>query len=308
MRERALDLYGRMIHVRAFSRAGRASMPPADDRDRRVALPDGETVPILGQGTWKMAESRGLRAQEIAALKLGVELGMTLIDTAEMYGEGRAEELVAEAIAGMRERVFLVSKAYPQNAGRDSLPKACERSLKRLKTDRLDLYLLHWRGAIPLAETVEAFEKLRASGKVRHWGVSNFDVDDMKELAASGGERCATNQILYNFARRGPEFELLPFMAKRNMPAMAYSPVEQGRLPTSGALVEIANGRGATPAQIALAFLLARKDAIVIPKASRLDHVRENAGALDIELTPQELAQIDKSYPPPRRKTPLDIL
>jgi diketogulonate reductase-like aldo/keto reductase len=278
------------------------------DHQHRLALPGGETVPALGQGTWKMGEEQGLRAQEIAALRAGIELGMTLIDTAEMYGEGRTEELVGEAVSGLRDRVFLVSKAYPQNAGRDSLPKACERSLRRLGTDHLDLYLLHWRGSVPLGETVEAFEALRRSGKIRHWGVSNFDVEDIEELLQAGGERCATNQVLYNFARRGPEFELLPFMEKRHMPAMAYSPVEQGRVPKSGALAEIAKARGATAPQIALAWLLARDGVIVIPKASRIEHVRENRAALDIVLSPQDLAAIDAGFPPPRRKTPLDML
>ncbi len=278
------------------------------DHEHRLTLPDGETVPALGQGTWKMGEARGARAQEIEALRLGIELGMTLIDTAEMYGEGRTEELVREAISGLRERVFLVSKAYPYNAGRDGLPKACERSLRRLGTDRLDLYLLHWPGSVPLAETVEAFEKLRRAGKIRHWGVSNFDVGDMKELLEAGGEGCATNQVLYNFARRGPEFELLPFLAEHRMPVMAYSPVEQGRLPSSGALAEIAKEHGASVAQIALAWLLHRKDAIVIPKAGRGEHVRQNRKALDIILSPADLAAIDKAYPPPRRKSPLDML
>ena len=273
-----------------------------------VKLPSGETVAALGQGTWKMAEDRGKRAAEIAALRLGIELGLTLIDTAEMYGEGRTEELVGEAIAGRRDGVFLVSKAYPHNAGRDSLPKACERSLKRLRTDRLDLYLLHWRGSIPLSETVEAMERLGSAGKIRHWGVSNFDVEDMPELYAAGGDRCATNQVLYNYARRGPEFELLPWMKQHDMPVMAYSPVEQGRVPATGALAEIGNAHGASPSQIALAFLLARKDAIVIPKAGRVEHVRENRRALDIELTPAERKTIDAAFPPPRRRSPLDML
>jgi diketogulonate reductase-like aldo/keto reductase len=279
-----------------------------NDQQHRLALPDGETVPALGQGTWKMGEERGLRAQEIAALRLGIELGMTLIDTAEMYGEGRTEELVGEAVSGLRDQVFLVSKAYPQNAGRDSLPKACERSLMRLGTDHLDLYLLHWPGSVPLAETVEAFEALRRAGKIRHWGISNFDVEDMRELLEAGGEGCATNQVLYNFARRGPEFELVPFMEKRHMPVMAYSPVEQGRVPKSGALADIAKAHGASVAQIALAWLLRRKDAMVIPKASRIEHVRENRRALDLTLTRQDLAAIDAAFPPPRRKTPLDML
>jgi len=275
---------------------------------REVLLPGGETVPALGQGTWKMAEERGLRAQEIAALRAGIELGMSLIDTAEMYGDGRTEELVGEAIAGLRDQVFLVSKAYPQNAGRESLPRACERSLRRLGADRLDLYLLHWRGGLPLAETVEAFEALRRAGKIRHWGVSNLDLDDMRELFAAGGEACATNQVLYNFSRRGPEFELLPWMEARGVPVMAYSPVEQGRVPATGALARIGKAHGASPSQIALAWLLRRRDAIVIPKASRLEHVHENHRASALALTPADLAVIDEAFPPPRRKTPLDML
>jgi len=275
---------------------------------RRVALPGGESVSALGQGTWKMAEDRGQRRQEIAALREGIALGMTLIDTAEMYGEGRTEELVGEAVAGRRDEVFIVSKAYPQNAGRERLPLACERSLRRLRTDRIDLYLLHWRGGVPLDETVEGFEALRESGKIRHWGVSNLDTDDMEELFAAGGKSCATNQILYNFARRGVEFELLPFLAKHNIPAMAYSPIEQGRLPKSGALAKIAKAHGASVPQIALAFLLRRKDLIVIPKAGSVEHVRDNHEALTITLSPEDLAAIDHAYPPPRRKTPLDML
>jgi diketogulonate reductase-like aldo/keto reductase len=233
---------------------------------------------------------------------------MTLIDTAEMYGEGRTEELVGEAIAGSRDQVFIVSKAYPQNAGADRLPAACERSLRRLGTDRIDLYLLHWRGGVPLAETVEAFGELRRAGKIRHWGVSNLDVEDMEELIVAGGERCATNQILYNFARRGVEFDLLPWMAKRQMPAMAYSPVEQGRVPSSGALATIAKAHGATSPQIALAWLLRREGLIVIPKASSLEHMRQNREALAIRLSSEDLQAIDAAFPPPRRKTPLDML
>ncbi|MBV9433039.1 MAG: aldo/keto reductase [Hyphomicrobiales bacterium] len=274
----------------------------------RVMLPDGETVPALGQGTWKMADVRGRRREEIAALREGIALGMTLIDTAEMYGEGLAEELVGEAVEGLRDEVFIVSKAYPQNASRERLHAACERSLRRLGTERIDLYLLHWRGGVPLAETVEAFEGLRADGKIRHWGVSNFDTQDMEELFAAGGERCATNQILYNFGRRGAEFELLPWLAKHKMPAMAYSPVEQGRLPSSGVLAEIAKAHGASVPQIALAFLLRRKDLIVIPKAGSIEHVRENHRALEITLSAEELSGIDRTYPPPRRKAPLEML
>jgi diketogulonate reductase-like aldo/keto reductase len=274
----------------------------------RVSLPEGESVPALGQGTWKMGEERGRRTQEIAALRAGIGLGMTLIDTAEMYGEGRTEELVGEAVAGLRDEVFIVSKAYPQNAGKQRLPTACERSLRRLRTDRIDLYLLHWRGEVPLSETVEAFEALRRAGKIRHWGVSNFDTEDMRELLAAGGERCATNQILYNLARRGVEFDLLPSMAERHMPAMAYSPIEQGRLPALGVLATLASEHGVCAPQIALAWLLRRKDLLVIPKASSIEHLRQNHQALAIALSLEDLQAIDREFPPPRRKTPLEML
>ncbi len=272
-------------------------------------LPAGEAVPVLGQGTWQMAESANRRAQETQALRLGVELGMTLIDTAEMYGEGAAEELVAEALADQRERVFLVSKVYPHNASRQGVVQACERSLKRLRTDRLDLYLLHWRGAVPLEETVAGFEELRRSGKIRHWGVSNFDAEDMEELLQlPGGENCATNQVLYNVTRRGPEFELIPWMAARRMPLMAYSPIEQGRLPRSGALQAIGERHGASPFQIALAWLLQKPGVVSIPKASSTDHVSDNHQALQIRLSPEDLQAIDAEFPPPRRKRPLEML
>jgi len=272
-------------------------------------LPAGETVPALGQGTWQMAEAGNRRAGEIQALRLGVELGMTLIDTAEMYGEGAAEELVAEALADQRERLFLVSKVYPHNASRRGVVQACERSLKRLGTDRLDLYLLHWRGSVPLEETVAGFEELRRSGKIRHWGVSNFDIEDMEELLqVPGGENCATNQVLYNVSRRGPEFELIPWMAARGMPLMAYSPIEQGRLPRSGALQAIGQKHGAGAFQIALAWLLQKPGVIAIPKASSADHVRSNHSALQIQLSPEDLQAIDAEFPPPRRKRPLEML
>lgn len=274
-----------------------------------VTLPNGESIPALGQGTWQMAEKSGRRAQEIEALRLGVELGMTVIDTAEMYGEGAAEELVAEALAGMRERVFLVSKVYPHNASRQGVIQACERSLRRLKTDRLDLYLLHWRGSVPLEETVAGFEELRRSGKVRHWGVSNFDTDDMKELlGVPAGEDCATNQVLYNVTRRGPEFDLIPWMAARSMPLMAYSPIEQGRLPRGGALEAIARRHEASPFQIALAWLLNRSGIIAIPKASSAEHVRENHKALEIPLTLEDLGAIDAEFPAPKRRRPLEMI
>ncbi|MBJ6125931.1 aldo/keto reductase [Microvirga splendida] len=274
-----------------------------------VTLPAGESIPALGQGTWQMAEKAGRRAQEIEALRLGVELGMTLIDTAEMYGEGAAEELVAEALAAERERLFLVSKVYPHNAGRQDVIEACERSLRRLKTDRLDLYLLHWRGSVPLEETVAGFEELRRSGKIRHWGVSNFDMDDMEELfGVPAGENCATNQVLYNVTRRGPEFDLIPWMAARGMPLMAYSPIEQGRLPRGGALQTIAQAHEASPFQIALAWLLNRPGVVAIPKASSVEHVRENRMALEIRLTPQDMAAIDAEFPAPKRKRPLEMI
>jgi diketogulonate reductase-like aldo/keto reductase len=275
----------------------------------KVTLPSGETVPALGQGTWQMAETASRRKQEIEALRLGVELGMTLVDTAEMYGEGAAEELVAEALVGERDRLFLVSKVYPHNASRQGVVQACERSLRRLKTDRLDLYLLHWRGSVPLEETVAGFEELRRSGKIRHWGVSNFDVGDMEELLrVPAGENCAANQVLYNVTRRGPEFDLIPWMTEQRMPLMAYSPIEQGRLPRGGVLQRIGQKYGASPFQIALAWLLQTPDVIAIPKASSPDHVRDNHRALEIRLSPEDLEAIDAEFRPPRRKRPLEMI
>ncbi len=271
-----------------------------------MALPNGETVPALGQGTWQMAERASRRQEEIAALRLGLDLAMTLIDTAEMYGEGRAEELIAEAIAGRRDEVFLVTKAYPHNADRQRLIAACERSLRRLGTDRIDLYLLHWRGSVPLAETVEGFEALKQAGKIRHWGVSNFDTADMEELAAMpGGANCATNQVLYNLSHRGSEYDLLPWLAARRMPLMAYSPMEQGRLARTSALAEIARKHGVTPYGVALAWVLRRDDVIAIPKASTEEHLRENRKAADLRLDEEDLAVIDRAFPPPSRKGPL---
>jgi diketogulonate reductase-like aldo/keto reductase len=277
--------------------------------NQTVLLPTGEAIPALGQGTWQMAEDTSRRTQEINALRLGLELGMTLIDTAEMYGEGAAEELVAEAIAGRRDEAFLVSKVYPHHASRSGVVQACERSLKRLRTDRLDLYLLHWRGSVPLEDTVAGFEELRRSGKIRHWGVSNFDTSDMEELArVTNGANCATNQVLYNVTRRGPEFDLIPWMAAHRMPLMAYSPIEQGRLPQSGALKAIGDKHRASAFQIALAWLLQQPGVIAIPKAGRPDHVRDNQRALEITLTPEELKAIDAQFPPPRRKRPLEMI
>ena len=277
--------------------------------NQTVMLPSGEAIPALGQGTWQMAEDPSRRNQEISALRLGLDLGMSLIDTAEMYGEGAAEELVAEAIAGRRDEVFLVSKVYPHHASRAGVVQACERSLNRLQTDRLDLYLLHWRGRVPLGDTVAGFEELRRAGKIRHWGVSNFDADDMEELSQiAGGDHCATNQVLYNVTRRGPEFDLIPWMEVRRMPLMAYSPIEQGRLPRSGVLREIGDKHGASAFQIALAWLLQQPGVIAIPKAGDLDHVRDNHRALEIRLSPEELNAVDAQFPPPRRKRPLEMI
>lgn len=276
--------------------------------DAFVTLPDGERIARLGQGTWEMGERAERRVAEIDALRAGIDLGMTLIDTAEMYGEGATETLLAQALAGLREQVFLVSKVYPHNASRRGAVIACEASLRRLKTDRLDLYLLHWRGGIALEETIEGFEALRRDGKIRHWGVSNFDVDDMDELIDAGGAACATNQILYNVARRGPEFDLLPWMAQRKMPAMAYSPIDHMRLPKRSALDEIARARGLSPVQVALAWVLARPGVCAIPKAGSVAHVRDNRRSLDVVLSEQELAAIDEAFKPPRGKVPLEML
>jgi diketogulonate reductase-like aldo/keto reductase len=274
-----------------------------------VSLPDGERIPKLGQGTWEMGEREARRASEIAALRAGIDLGMTVIDTAEMYGDGATETLVGEALAGLRDQVFLVSKVYPHNASRRGVQAACEASLRRLRTDRLDLYLLHWRGSVPLAETVEGFEALRRAGKIRHWGVSNFDTDDMEELVSvPGGDACATNQILYNIARRGPQYDLLPWLAERNMPAMAYSPVDHGRLPKRTPLDDIARARGVSAVQVALAWVLGEPNVFAIPKAGSVEHVHENRRALDLQLTAFERAALDAHFKPPRGKRPLEML
>jgi diketogulonate reductase-like aldo/keto reductase len=277
---------------------------------RTVRLPDGTDVPALGQGTWHMGENARPAQQEVSALKLGIELGLTLIDTAEMYGNGRAEELVAEAVAGRRDELFIVSKVYPHNASRSGTPAACERSLKRLRTDRIDLYLLHWPGSHPLSETVEAFEKLREAGKIRYWGVSNFDTGEMGRVwKQPAGENCATNQVLYHPDSRGIEFDLLPWCAQHRMPIMAYSPLGQGgRLLRSKALAAVATRHGATPAQVAIAWGMRSGSVISIPKATDPAHVRENAVAGEITLTAEDLAEIDAVHPPPRRKQGLDIL
>jgi diketogulonate reductase-like aldo/keto reductase len=274
-----------------------------------VTLPDGESVPAYGLGTWHMGEDRRRRAEEIAAVKLGIDLGMTLIDTAEMYGNGGAEEIVAEAAAGRRDGLFIVSKVLPYNASRKGVAEACERSLKRLKTDRIDLYLLHWRGSVPLAETLEAFRRLQRDGKIRHHGVSNFNTEDMQEwVALAGGDGVASNQVLYNLSRRGPEFELIPWCRQRRISIMAYSPLEQGRMLGNRGLQQVAERHNATPAQVALAWLLRQDGMIVIPKATRLEHVRENRGALDLRLTDDDLTALDRAFPPPKGKTPLGML
>jgi diketogulonate reductase-like aldo/keto reductase len=276
---------------------------------RYLNLPNGEAVPVLGLGTWGMGEARTRGAETIAAIRLGLDLGMTLVDTAEMYADGGAEEVVGQAIAGRRSEVFLVSKVYPHNATRKGTIAACERSLKRLGTDRLDLYLLHWRGEVPLAETLEAFVALQRAGKIRHYGVSNFDRGDMEELRSQpGGAAVATSQVLYNLTRRGIEWDLLPWCRERHMPIMAYSPIEQGRLLNKPALLRLAQRRGLTSAQIALAWLLHQEGVLVIPKAGRADHVKENRTTLDVQLTPDELAELDRAFPPPARQTPLAML
>ena len=274
-----------------------------------TTLPGGETVRALGQGTWHMGEYAARRKQEVAALRLGLELGMSLIDTAEMYANGVAEDIVGEAFAGRRDDIFIVSKVLPENATRRGTIAACERSLKRLKTDRIDLYLLHWRGTPPLADTLEGFAALIKDGKIRHWGVSNFDADDMAELwSLKGGGACATNQVLYNLSRRGIEYDLVPACRKKHVPIMAYSPIEQGRLLRNGALNEIADRHDATAAQVALAWLLRQDGMIVIPKSSDDAHVHENRAATDVKLTAADLATLDKAFPPPKGPRSLEML
>ena len=277
---------------------------------RTVALPDGTKVPALGQGTWHMGERAGAARQEADALRLGIDLGMTLIDTAEMYADGASESVVGEAIAGQRERVFLVSKVYPHNASRAGVQAACARSLKRLKTDLIDLYLLHWPGSHPIAETIAGFEALLKAGHIRYWGVSNFDEAGMREVTgAPGGGGCATDQVLYHPDQRGIEFDLLPWCAKARMPAMAYSPVGQaGRLLRSPALIAAGKRHGASPAQVAIAWAMRSGNVIAIPKAADPAHVRENAAASALTLTAQDLAEIDAAHPPPKRRQGLAML
>ncbi|MFS8099090.1 aldo/keto reductase [Lentzea alba] len=272
-----------------------------------VTLPSGEVVPALGMGTWMMAEDPARRSDEIAALRCGLDLGLTVIDTAEMYGSGAAESLVGEAVSGRRDEVFLVSKVLPSNASAAGVVRACEASLRRLGTDRLDLYLLHWRGSVPLAQTLEGFATLVEAGKIRHWGVSNFDLADMRELTALPGN-CQTNQILYNLSRRGPEADLLPWHASAGMPIMAYSPVEQGRLLGSPVLAAVAERLDATPAQVALAWVLRLPHVQAIPKAGTVAHVQENAAARSLRLSAEDLAELDRAFPPPSGPEPLAML
>ena len=288
---------------------------PSNDTIKTLPLPSGIKIPVLGQGTWYMGEDQAQRKREVDALRLGMELGVSLIDTAEMYAEGGAEEVVGEAIAGRRDEVFLVSKVYPHNAGRRSMQAACERSLKRLGTDCIDLYLLHWPGSVPLAETLEAFEALKSQGKIRDFGVSNFDRSQMQKLAGlPGGNAIAVNQVLYNLRRRGIEWNLLPWCREHAMPVMAYSPLEssaqdQRRLLDNPQLKMIAarHGQNVSPAQIALAWLLRQDNVIVIPKAVDPAHVRANRAALDLVLTEQDMAALDQAFPPPQRDVPLEM-
>ena len=276
---------------------------------KRVALPCGETVPALGQGTWQLGDDRGQRAEEIAALRRGIDLGLTLLDTAEMYGDGRSESLVGEAIAGRRDEVFIVSKVYPHNASRRAMPRSCEASLKRLGIETIDLYLLHWEGSVPIAETVQAFEALQRAGKIRHWGVSNLDAEAMQTLwETPGGAAAQTDQVLYNLGRRGIEWDLGPWLRERRVALMAYSPIEQGRLLQQRTLAEFARERAMTPAQAALAWLLAQEGVVAIPKTGSRARLEENAGALAQTLLPVDLQSLDRLFPPPKGPSPLAMI
>ncbi len=276
---------------------------------RTVKLKTGETIAQLGIGTWHMGERRGDRSAEAKAVKAALDLGITLIDTAEMYGEGGAEEVIAEATAGRRDGLFIVSKVYPHNASRSGAIAACERSLKRLKTDRIDLYLLHWRGSHPLADTVAAFEKLKADGKIRHWGVSNFDVDDMEELreVRSGGN-CVSNQVLYHLGSRGIDHDLVADCKAHDEMIMAYSPLGQGSILRNAALAKVAKKHGVSPAAVAIAWTMRHPHVVSIPKASNLAHVTENFAAADLVLDAADLSELDTAFPPPRGKRPLGML
>ncbi|WP_038914005.1 aldo/keto reductase [Dickeya zeae] len=281
---------------------------------KQVVFPDGKTVPAIGQGTWFMGESAQRRRAEVSALQAGIDLGMTLIDTAEMYADGGAEEVVGEALCGRRDQVYLVSKVYPHNAGGERAIAACERSLKRLKTDYIDLYLLHWRGGIPLTDTITAMERLQQAGKIGRWGVSNLDTRDMVELwSCQGGSQCQTNQVLYHLASRGIEYDLLLWCQQRQLPVMAYCPLAQAGqlrhdLLAHPAVVQVARQQALTPAQVLLAWVVRQSGVIAIPKASTLAHVKENAVALDVTLSPEQIAILDEAYPAPRHKQPLDVV
>lgn len=272
-------------------------------------LPSGAEIPSFGLGTWRMGEDPRRRAAEVKALRHGLDLGVRLIDTAEMYGDGGAEQIVAEAVGARRDQVFIVSKVLPEHSSRRGTIAACERSLKRLKTDRIDLYLLHWRGSVPLEDTVEAFQELVEAEKILHWGVSNFDIADVGELwKTPEGKAVASNQVLYNLSRRGIEFDLMPWCRQHGIPTMAYSPIEQGRLLGHPVLREVAGRHGATPAQVALAWAMRHDDVIAIPKASTLAHVEEDLKALDLLLTHDDFVALDRAFPPPRKPEPLDML
>ena len=276
---------------------------------RHLRLPAGGGLPVLGQGTWGMGEDPSAYASEVTALQHGLDLGLGLVDTAEMYGSGGAERVVGDAIRGRRDEVFLVSKVLPHHADRQGTVSACEDSLRRLGTDHIDLYLLHWRGGVPLPETLAAFAELREAGKIGGFGVSNLDTDDMRELwSLAGGDACATNQILYNLSRRGPEHDLLPWCRDHGVPVMAYSPIEQGRLLDDPVLGEIAEGHGVTPARVAIAWVLAGGGLCAVPKARDLAHVEENRAALDLRLTGEDLQALNERFPPPAGAVPLDVL
>ncbi|OFW99520.1 MAG: hypothetical protein A3D94_12995 [Alphaproteobacteria bacterium RIFCSPHIGHO2_12_FULL_66_14] len=275
---------------------------------RSCKLPSGAAIPVLGLGTWRMGESPRRRAEELDSLKYGLDLGYPLIDTAEMYGDGSAEEIVGEAIAGRSGRPFIVSKVYPHNASRAGTIAACERSLKRMRIERIDLYLLHWRGGARIEETFDAFLRLREAGKIGDFGVSNFDLSDMEDACRLDKGFNASNQVLYCLSRRGPEFDLLPWMRKRSIPLMAYSPLDQGALLRKAALKSLAQGIGCTPAQLALAWLLAQPGVVTIPKSASRERVKENLGALELSLSPQILAELDRAFPPPKGKQPLEML
>jgi diketogulonate reductase-like aldo/keto reductase len=276
---------------------------------KTVTLPSGERVPAFGMGTWYMGDDHGAQAEEIATLQLGLDLGARLIDTAEMYGDGRAESLVGKAIAARRDQVFLVSKVLPSNASRKGTAAACERSLRRLETDRIDLYLVHWRGNVPFFETMEAFQQLQQAGKIRHYGVSNLDLEEMKKLwSVPAGQAVQTDQLLYNLCRRGIEWDLLPWLRKHRIPVMAYSPIEQARLLNHAGLKEFARRHNLSPAQVALAWLLANDDIIVIPKTRSSDRLKENLGALAHPLTQTQRAELDLLFPPPSGPHSLEML